>query len=200
MMSKNLKIILGIIAVLLALCCLLGGAFALLVPRMAESFVENALTENPAQAAEVAQGIIDYTPPAGYAAQMAMNFAGIKMVMITPQTTSGGMIIMLMEYPAAFAGDPEQMQQQMETSMAQQSGYRGMDMNASDSQEVVINGETVVLAVMEGADDSGNQLRQVAGVFESKSGAPAMLMIMGELTSWDAAAYDSFIQSMGTGR
>lgn len=199
-MSKNMKIVLGVMAVLLAACCLLGGALALLVPRMAESFVDNALTENPEEAAEVAQGIVDYTLPPGYSEQIAMNFAGIKMAVIVPQATGSGMIIMLMEYPAAFAGDPQEMQRQMETSMAQQSGYRGMNMNAVTTQEVMINGESTVLTVMEGNDDAGNQLRQVAGVFESKAGAPAMLMIMGDLTSWDADAYDSFIQSMGTGR
>ena len=199
-MSKELKIVLGIIGVLLVLCCLAGGAFLLVAPRMAESFVDNAMTENPAEAAAVAQEIVDYTLPSGYAEQIAMNFAGVKMVMIAPQTTGNGMLIMIMEYPGSLAGSPEDMQQQIEESMAQQSGLQSMNMTVTGTQEVVINGEKVLLTILEGSDESGNQLRQVTGIFESKTGSPAMLMVMGDLTSWETEAYNTFIQSMQTGR
>ena len=199
-MSKELKIVLGIIGVLLVLCCLAGGVFLLVAPRMAESFVDNAIVENPAEAAIVAQGIVDYTLPSGYAEQIAMNFAGIKMVMIAPQTASSGMLIMFMEYPEALGGSPDDMQRQIEDAMAQQSGYQSMNMTAAGTQEAVINGEKALLTVLEGSDENGNQLRQATGIFESKTGSPAMLMVMGDLASWDTEAYNTFIQSMQTGR
>jgi hypothetical protein len=180
----------------------MGGAFMLIAPRMAENFMENAIVENPAEASAIADEIADFTLPSGYSAEMAMGFAGIRMVVIGPENfgKSQGMIIMLMEYPAAFAGNPEDMKQQMEDSLAQQSGIRARNMSEVYIEEVVINGEKVELAVTEGTDDTGNDIRQIIGLFESKSGAPAMLMMMGDPNSWDTEAYNSFIQSMQMGR
>jgi hypothetical protein len=201
-MSKELKIVLGIIGVLLVLCCLAGGAFMLIVPRMAEDFMENTVVENPAKAAAVANEIVDHTLPAGYSANMAMSFAGIRMVMIGSEEYNTGqqLIIMLMEYPTAFAGNAEDMKKQMQDSFAQQSGIRTNNMSEAYTEEVVINGQEIQLAVSEGTDNSGNELRQIIGVFESKSGSPAVIMIMGNPASWDTEAYNSFIQSMQTGR
>ena len=174
----------------------------LIVPRMAEDFVENAIVENPAEAGVIADEIADFTLPSGYSANMAMGFAGIRMVVIGPENfdNSQGMFIMLMEYPSAFAGNPEDMKRQMEDSLAQQSGIRARNMSEAYIEEVVINGEKVDLAVTEGTDENGNSLRQIIGVFESKSGSPAMLMMMGDPNSWDTEAYNSFIQSMQMGR
>lgn len=201
-MSKELKIVLVIIGVLLILCCAIGGAFTFMVPRMAEDFMENAVVENPVEAAAVADEIIDHTLPAGYSAEMAMSFAGIRMVMIgSDEFNNGqGLIMMLMEYPAAFAGNTEDMKQQMEDSFAQQSGIRANNMSEAYIEEAVINGQEVQLSVSEGTDNAGNEMRQVVGVFQSKSGAPSVLMIMGDPNSWDTAAYNSFIDSMQTGR
>jgi hypothetical protein len=201
-MNKELKIVLGILGVLLVLCCAAGAAFFLIVPRMAGNFMENAVVEDPEEAATVANEIVDHTLPEGYTPGMAMSFAGIKMVMIGSGEYGSGqqLIIMLMEYPAAFAGNTEDMKKQMQDSFSQQSGIRANNLSEAYTEEVVINGEKVELTVSEGADNAGNEMRQVIGVFESKSGSPAMLMIVGDPNSWDTEGYNSFIQSMQTGR
>ncbi len=201
-MSKELKIVLGIIGVLLVLCCAAGGVFMMVVPRMAEDVMENSFVEDPAEVAAVADEMMDFTMPAGYEAKMAMDLAGTKMVMIgsAEYGTDHTLMISIMEYPKYFTGNTEDMKDQFERSFAQQSGISTNNMREAYTEEVVINGEKVDLVVSEGSDNTGNEMRQVIGVFESKSGSPAVLMIMGDPNSWDLEGYNSFIQSMQTGR
>jgi hypothetical protein len=199
-MSRETKIILGVIGGLLAACCLVGGALLLFVPRTIENVVETSFTEDTAEAANVANEILDYDLPDGYAEEGAMDFFGMKMVMIVPSNQSSGMAFTLMQFPAAMQGDQADMQQQMEEAFSQQTGQTGWELSSAGTDEVVINGETAVLNIMEGSGEGGESIRQVIGTFTAKNGEPAMVMVVGPVSEWDADAYEQFFNSTQQGR
>lgn len=193
-MSRNTKIVLGVIGVIVAACCLLGVIGAFLVPRFAAQFAEQAFVEDPAQAAEVGRSIIDYELPPGYREEGAMNVAGTRMVFIA--SNSRNTAIMLMQFPAALSANPAEMERQMRQSLEQQSGRQGLELSTVGTEEVVINDRTVTLTTREGTDQNGSALRQVTGSFEAKNGAIAMMMIMGPIEGWNEAEIDQFIESL----
>ncbi|MBK7895928.1 MAG: hypothetical protein WAS33_20340 [Candidatus Promineifilaceae bacterium] len=191
-MSRNTKIVVGIIGGILAVCCLIAIVAALVLPRMFENFAESV--DDPAAAADVASDIVDYDLPSGYEEQGAMNFLGFRMAFITG--TNEQSMIMLAEFPASLAGDEEQMQQQMRDAFANQTGNQNVNLEFVGSEDVTINGQTVTLGTYEGSDENGTGFRQILGVFEAKSGSPAMLMIMGPRDSWDEDGIGRFLDSL----
>jgi hypothetical protein len=82
-MSRTTKIVLGVVGGLLSLCCLAVVAFVVIVPRVAENFVENNVTDDTEKAAEVGQSILDYDLPAGLHEEGAMSLVGIRTVFMT---------------------------------------------------------------------------------------------------------------------
>jgi hypothetical protein len=191
-MSRNTKIVVGIIAGILGICCLIAIVAAVVLPRMFANFAEGV--DDPAAAAEVAESIVDYDLPSGYEEQGAMNLFGFRMAFISAQDENS--MIMLAEFPAALAGEEEQMQQQMQDAFANQSGSQNVSLEFVGSEDVTINGADATLATYEGTDDQGNRLRQIIGVFQTKNGNPGMLMIFGIRTNWDEGGISRFLNSL----
>ncbi|MCP4419293.1 MAG: hypothetical protein GY805_21985 [Chloroflexi bacterium] len=191
-MSRNTKIVVGIIAGIVGLCCLIVIVGFLVLPRMFSNFADSV--DDPAAAADVAESIVDYKLPSGYEEEGAMNFLGFRMAFISGRSESS--MIMLAEFPAALAGDEEQMQEQMRDAFANQSGTQSSNLEYVDSDELTINGADATIATYEGTDDRGNSMRQLIGVFETKSGNPGMLMVFGSLDSWDGDGIGSFLDSL----
>lgn len=191
-MSRNTKIVVGIIAGILGVCCIIAIVAALVLPRMFENFADSV--DDPAAAAEVASEIVDYDLPSGYEEQGAMNFLGFRMAFITGPGEQS--MIMLAEFPASLAGDEEQMQQQMRDAFANQTGSQNVNLEFVGTEDVTINGQEVALGTYEGTDDQGNTVRQILGVFETKSGSPGMLMIFGQQDNWDEGGISRFLDSL----
>lgn len=191
-MSRNTKIVLGIVGGIIGVCCLIAVVVVLVVPRMFENFADSI--DDPVEAAEVAESIVDYELPSGYQEQGAMNLFGFRMAFIAGQDELS--MIMLAEFPSALASDEEQMQQQMRDAFSNRTGSQNVSLEFVGSEDVTINGEEATLGIYEGTDDRGNSMRQVLGVFEAKSGNPAMLMIFGNPNNWDETGIDRFLDSL----
>lgn len=191
-MSRNTKIVVGIIVGLLAFCCI-----AAVVAFAAVSYFGSQVAEDisdPDSAAEVASSIVDYQLPAGFTEEGSMSFLGMKTAFFS--TDNNNTLIMLMEFPASLAGNQEEMQRQMEQAFTQQSGQQSLNMTQVSTEEVTINDQAVILSVQEGTDANNSQIRQIVGAFEGKSGNTAMLMIVGPMDGWDEDGIDSFIDSL----
>ena len=191
-MSRNTKIVIGIIGGILGVCCLIAIVAALVLPRMFQNFA--AGIDDPAEAAEVAASIVDYELPSGFEEQGAMNFLGFRMAFISGRDEES--MIMLAEFPASLAGDEAQMQQQMRDAFANQTGRQNVSLEYVGSEDVTINGSETTLGTYEGTDGQGNNVRQVIGVFETKSGSPGMLMIFGNQDNWDEGGISRFLDSL----
>ncbi len=189
-MSRNVKIILGIVAAIVAVCCL--GAVTLYV--VGQRFLSQAVVTDSARAAEVGRAIADYDLPAGYAERIAMDMIATRVVFIGLEDDSSGMFIMLMQFPTGMA-DEEQMRQQLDQAFQQQSGQSGLSMEVVEEKTVTIRGESVTLTVREGQSENGVTFWQVNGVFQGKSG-PAMLSLSGLVDEWDQTLVDDFIESI----
>lgn len=193
-MSRNTKIVLGIIAGILACCCCSLVVGIVLIPQFIGQFAETAIAEDPELAADIGESLVDYDLPPGYEEALGMDFFGVKMVIIPSADEES--LIMMTQFPQALAGNEEQMRQQMETALAQQFGNADYTVEFISDEEITINGEETTLAIFEGETENGVGIRQMLAYFESKEGNPAILMIVGPQNSWDEGGIEDFLQSM----
>lgn len=191
-MSRNTKILIGVVGGLLGLCCIIGIVAFVFLRQVGSQFEQGF--DDPEAAAETAQGIVAYSLPAGFSEQGAMSFLGIEMAFIT--NASNDSVIMLMSFPQALAGNEEQMRQQMEDSMAENFGDQNINFTPVESREVTINGQPAVVSILEGTNENGAIIRQATSIFEGDGGKPSMLMIVSPASQWDASNLDGFIDSL----
>jgi len=193
-MSKNTKIVVGIIVGVLIVCCVGAGIAAVVLPRMAVNMVEGAVVEDPEQAAAVASSMLDYELPSGFTEAGGMNFLGIKTVFFGSQNDEAA--IMMMQFPAEMAGNEAQMRQQMEEAFSQQQGSGDFHLSYISTESITINDAPAALTMYEGTDEAGNTVRQVIGFFETKDGNAGMLMLFGAASSWEEAGFERFLESI----
>lgn len=193
-MTRNTIIALSIIA-LVAVCCVgpavavgLGGVFL-------SKAAENAIVESPEEAAQVGQSILPYTLPPGYHEQVAFNLLGNRMVIIGPKPGEPGIIIILGGFNAALAGNQEEMRRQMEQSLAQQGQTGNLQLTPVSSEQIIINDTPTALTIFEGVDEQGTAMRQEVATFATH-GSTGMVMLVGPVAEWDAAAADAFLASI----
>ena len=190
--SRGMRVALIIIAIALFLCCVAGLGVTLLGTRLAG----RALITNPDRVQTVGSQIADYDVPPGYEQMFAMNMMGIKLVAIGPSSvTRDLMMIMLMQFPPGIEVSQQEMERQVEQALARQTGLNSADMVSVGQEETTIKGETVSLTVREGITNRGDRMRQITGLFKGKGG-PAILMVMGEVETWDQAMVDNFFASI----
>jgi hypothetical protein len=200
-MSRNTKIILGIVGglILLCICAVVGGLVALRYG--GEAIARNLTTDDPAAAAAAAGEMVDYTLPAGYQEQASVNILVGQMVMIHDGTnledTSGRPVILFLQLsiPSGTV-DPDQMRAQMQQSMRQSMQRNDFELQLVDQQDTTIRGQDVTLFIYEGENGDGLRIRQVmSDMFEGKSGSLFLLMT-GAVDAWDQAEIDAFISSI----
>jgi hypothetical protein len=199
-MSKNTKIILGIVGgiVILCICVCLGGWAALKIG--GNSLVKTMAKTDPVEAAAMAHNMIDYNLPPGYQENLAMNFVVAKMVIISkgdavtndPSRT----MIMVAEFPSSLEMNEEDMRSQLQQQMGQTTGERNWKMELVEQKTVVIRGQNVNLMTYKGVDENGVAVKQmVSSLFAGKNGN-IMLWIGGAEAGWDQYAIDTFIGSI----
>jgi hypothetical protein len=192
-MSRNTKIVLGIIGGL-AILCICVSVVAYFALRKAGQAIEQAVVEDPAKVAQVAQDIVDYNLPPGYGEKFAMSLLGFDMVAFGPANSTDQMI-MLMQFPKNAGLNQAQMEQQLKESLRQQTGQQNVQTQVVDQVEATIRDQAVTLTISEGTGSDGTVLRQMSGVFQGKNGV-VMLMIMGDKQRWDQGAVNAFLASL----
>lgn len=192
-MSRNTKIVLGVIAGLLVLICVCSCAGIFLFMQSAGRFLERSAVTDPGQVAAVASSITGYELPPGYSERLAMNLFGFSVVVFTDQTEQ--MFIMLMQFPE-FAGlDQAEMERQLRQAVQGQAGAGDFQVEKVEQTTMIIRDQQVPVTISEGTDADGRNVRQVSGLFRGRSG-PTLLMIFGPVQSWDQAAVESFLASL----
>ena len=200
-MSRNTKIVLIVLGVLLATCCIITVAFMVIIPMFVTRVASDSVVEGDA-AADVGQEIVDYELPSGYKEEGGVQILGMRMVFIVPEGGSGQMMA-LMQFPSGIPINDEDMRQQMQDAIGQQAGRQGnVAFAVVATEQAVINGKPAVLTTLEGTDENGQTVRQIFGIFEAKNGSGAM--VMGDEAGWDETAVNQFLASIrddaGTGR
>ena len=199
-MSKNTKIVLGIVGGVTALCvCIcVGGWIALKIS--GKVLQETMVQDTPEEAAATAKEIIDYKLPTGYQEQMAMNMGFIQMITIadtqSTDTENARPLIMIASMSSDIEADEEELRLQIQLSMQRSSNRQGYEMKLVEEQEVTISEQQVNLMIYEGVDEKGNPIKQiVSGLFDGKN-SKVMLFIMGQESNWNQEEIDTFIASI----
>jgi hypothetical protein len=199
-MSRNTKIALGIIGGLVALCVIVGVAVVIIVGTMGKSIMGNMMVTDPTEVAKVAGQIAEYDLPPGYHEQMVMNIAFEKMLLITPDTSSTEPTIMILSISSSMMSggkvDQEQLRQQMQQNMQNQSSYSSASLQLVDTSDVEIADQTVTLVTYEGQSSTGSMMRQVTSSFFEVKDNYLMLMIMGPVGQWPEDDINAFITSI----
>src|SRR5262245_23933874 len=143
-MSRNTKIALAIVGGLVGVCCLGVILVAVLAPAALGSIFGNAVASNPEEAAATGREIAEYTLPAGYQEQAALNLFNTKMVMIINDTDDTALV--LMQFPSTYT-DEEQMRQQIQQSWGQQTGQSGSNMELIEERPLTIRDQSTTLAI-----------------------------------------------------
>ncbi|MCA9996881.1 MAG: hypothetical protein KDE56_14080 [Anaerolineales bacterium] len=203
-MSRNTKIVLIVLGVLLATCCIITVAFMVIIPMFVTRVASDSVVEG-GEAADVGQEIVNYDLPPGYKEEGGVQLLGMRMVFIVPESGSNGQMMALMQFPSGIPLNDDEMRQQMQEAIGQQVGQQGnVAFTVVATEQVVINGQPAVLTTLEGADENGQTVRQIFGIFEAKNGSGAMVMVMGDVAGWDETAVNQFLASIrddaGTGR
>jgi hypothetical protein len=194
-MSRNTKIVLGIIGGLVACCCIVALAFTLLLPRFGAQFAESFVSTDEG-AAEVARSMVDFNQPAGMEEEVAVNFFGMKTAVFRGSDEQS--LIILMQFPSALAGNEEEMRRQMDESFGRQFGIDDQRLEVISREDVTINGQPATLTTSESADLE-RTVRQVVGIFQSKDGSPAMVVAVAPVDRWQADGIDRFLESIQSG-
>jgi hypothetical protein len=194
-MSTNTKRLLLIIGIAAAFCLVAVGAAVGGLALLGNRFKDNIVTD-PAKVQQMAHAFANYELPPGYREQVGMDLLIYKMILISPPVTADQPMIFLAQFQAANMS-PEQMSQQMQQSVEQQSGSNGLKLKAIETRKVTINGKPATLTVSEGPDRRGTLMRQWMTAFPAKSGM-ILLMIQGSVEGWDDAAMQSFLASISS--
>jgi hypothetical protein len=192
-MSTNTKRLLLIIGIAAAFCLVAVGVAVGGLALLGNRFKNNFVTD-PAKVQQMAHGFINYKLPPDYTEQMGMDFLVYKMILIGPPESANQPMIFLAQFQAANMS-AEQMTQQMQQSVEQQSGTNGLKLKVVETRNVTINGKQTALTVSEGTNRTGSPYRQWITAFPAKSGM-ILVMIQGTVDGWDDAAMNSFLASI----
>jgi len=191
-MSKQTKIIIGVVAGILVLCiavCLIGGLW---VNTLGKNITGQA-APNPEKAAQSASEIVDFTPMIGFQPVSSLSILGYNMVIYSGGDQSPDVMI-LMQMPGNMEINDSTIQQ-MQKSMEQQSGRQMNNIKTIESRDLTIREKPARMIIQEGENENGTTVRQMMLAFQGKGGI-AMLMYASDASAWDQAAVDQMVESV----
>jgi hypothetical protein len=190
-MSRNTKIILGGVAGVLLLVCLVGCVAGFFLWRS----LSQVIVTDPDKVAAITGEIVEYKLPPGYNDQLGVKIAGFSVAVFNH--SDGHSHIILGQFPADAELSQEEMEKQLKEAIRYQETGKGGEpgMKIVGQTRVTIRDQETTLTISEGTSSDGQSYRQVSGVFQGKGG-PAMVMIMGPIDEWNQAGVDAFIASI----
>ena len=186
-MSRNTKILLGVLAGLLGLCaCSVFGIVALggiLFSRVA------TVAPDRVESVAVQVGVPELPE---YAPEWALDLLGIKAV----GYRAGSQHVMMATIPANIEMNMEEIQRQMERAVRDRDGYRwnSNEMKVVGQETRVIAGQQVEVMIAEGAGSNG-PFRQLSGLYENPTGR-TFFIISGPIASWNDVEVDGILKSL----
>jgi hypothetical protein len=176
-----------------ALLCLCAAGVTYVAFRQLAKRVENAFNADPTSMARTQDNIAEFDIPPGYH-PMAISLFNYDMVNLIPESSNGGMTIMMMQYTGLVSGNSRELEQQLRQAAERQNNQPGVPMQMVATREATIRDETVVVTISEG-DYQGFIMRQWTTVFQGNKG-PTILMIQGPANAWDDSLIDDFLKSI----
>ena len=194
-MSRNTKQLLTILVVAIVFC-IVGGAAAIGGAGLIVDRFKDNVSSDPKKVEQMANQFVHYQIPPGYTEQMGMDFIVYKMILLG---ASDDLSSKPMVFLAHFESDnlsAEQMTEQMQKSIEQQTGSSGLKLKVVETRSVTINSKATPLTISEGEDSKGIAYRQWVTAFPGKTGF-VIILIQGPVGEWDNALFNEFLSSVG---
>ncbi len=191
-MSRNGKIILGIVAVLVLMCiCGVMSVFGLLAA--VGNTIYQAVETSPAAISVSSGSIADFELPTGYKPEAAVNFGGFHFVSYTPG--DGHSHIMFVQASPSVHVDTATLEQYAQQA-EENRGYNARARNrVVEHKQVTIRGQAVTLVIGEGVNSAGQAYRTMSGTFQGRGG-PAFVGVEQPVSRWNQAEVDAFLASI----
>lgn len=184
---------------------LLGGALALcgLTSLAIYAFQEPLRTAlnamywktDPAQAAEAARALVDFDLPPGYQPEKLMRPKGeIALAVILASQAHPGDLIIISQTPDGILAN-EAWRTKYEVRGAHQVAGQFYDTETVDTTAATVRGQPTTLRLLEGLDQNGQAVRQLACMFRGKSGE-ILLVVVASRSTWDQAMVENFLDSI----
>jgi hypothetical protein len=172
------------------LLCVLGSA---LTHRIRGYVYSLFLKDDPDYAAQVAHTMIDYALPPGYQEQSAMQVKTYYTLAIIASNDHPSDLIAIQ--PASDLMKNPEWGESSEERAAQEIGELHYQSHTVSVQDVVIRNQPSRLRILEGQDEDGLNIRQALSAFSGKSGN-VLVIIVGDIETWDQAMVDQFLSSI----
>ena len=189
-MSRNTKIIIGVVAGLLVLCLIACGvaavSFGLIGSRVARS-----VNTDPQSAGTTSQTIAEFDLPERFNPQSSVNILGVSVVVYE---TSQDEVLVLIQLPDRGEVTEENFQR-LQEGMERSTGRTFRDIETIEARDETIRGKPGRVIIQEGTDSDGDRVRMMMAAFEGKSGL-AMMMFVADSAVWDQATYDATVESI----
>ncbi len=191
-MSRNAKIVIGVVSSLLLLCACVGfislGALGSLGMTVA-----NAVTTNPVAVDDAAVRIADFQLPAGYRSEASLSLGGYTFISYAPG--DGHSHIQMVQAPASVQVDQSTLEQYAQQANPNVRRDRYSQVRTVGQTQATIRSQNVTLLISEGTNRDGQLYRTMTGVFQGKSG-PTLLSVESPVSTWNQAEVDAFIASI----
>jgi hypothetical protein len=177
-MTRNTKILLGVLAGLLALC-LIACVAAVLIFGVAGSRISQSVTdsvqEDPAAVQADAGAIADFELPPGYTAVSSASMLDIRFVVWEHETQPATLILLQMPLSAPI---DDVTIDQMENAIRRRAPRELNNLRTVERRELTLRGEPARFILMEGEEaESGERFEQALIAFQGKGGM-ALLMVL----------------------
>ncbi len=191
-MSKNTKIILGIVIGLLVVC-VCGGVATFGALTWFGVTVGQQFEPNPEKVAQIASKIADFKLPPGYTTEYGIEVADFALASYSPGDDHSH--IMFIQMPPDSKVDQVTLERQMTQVTQPRSSKRPTKLTMVGASQVTVRGQSVKFVISEGTNSEGQAYRQMRGMFQGKGGL--VLLTVEEPTSrWNQATVDAFIASI----
>lgn len=150
---------------------------------------------DPAQAAKAARALVDFDLPPGYQPEKLMRLKGeMAMAVILTSQDHPDNLIIISQTPDGILAN-EAWRTKYEVRGAHQIAGELYDTETVDTITTTVRGQPTVLRLLEGIDQDGQAVRQLACMFRGKSGEILLVMVASE-SSWDQALVERFLRSI----
>jgi hypothetical protein len=188
--NRVLVLLLGLVVACL-LTYAIGGALA---PRARSTVLRLFSKDDPGLAFRTAHEMIDYELPAGYAERRVIQLGEFYTLVLITSTSDPSDVIVIQPASSDVHQDSE-WRGALEERAAQDVGDLHYQTQTVRIEDATIRDQPTTLRILEGEDEGGNSVRQVLGAFSGRNGS-VMVMIVGDIETWDQAMVDQFLSSI----
>lgn len=178
-----------------SLCGLIGLAIYTFQDSLRAALSAQYWKTDPAQAAEVAHALIDFDLPPGYQPEKVMKLkeAAADAVILASQAHPSDMIYISQTPDGILAN--EEWRTKYEERGARAIADQLYETETISTRTTTVRGQPTTLRFLEGTDKNGQAVKQLACMFNGKSGEVLLVMVASQST-WDQAMVDNFLNSI----